>query len=184
MTRCLLLGMASLLAAAAAPATLHLTDTSDRPVTINAASGKVTVVVFISTLCPISNAYHDRYKALVSSYKNKPGIQFVFVNSNDNETMADVRDHVRDAELPFPVYKDWKNVVADQLRASMTPEAFVLDGGGVTRYHGAIDDAKVEARVKVDAVKDAIAALLAGKPVPRSEMKAFGCTIHRYRKSS
>ena len=60
----------------------------------------------------------------------------------------------------------------------------MLDGSGVTRYHGAIDDAKYEARVKVSALKDAIDAVLEGKTVTRAEMKAFGCTIHRYRKIS
>ncbi len=183
MTRRLLLGMASLLASAATTARLRLTNTADQPVEIDITDGKVTVVIFISTLCPISGAYHDRFRALVSAYKNKP-VRFVFVNSNDNETMADVREHVRDAELAFPVYKDWKNVVADQLAAAMTPEAFVLDGHGQTRYHGAIDDAKVEARVKIEGLKDAVDALVAGKAVQRAELKAFGCTIHRYRKIS
>lgn len=183
MTRRLLLGMASMLASAATPARLGLTDTGGKVVEFPVAAGQVTVVVFISTLCPISNAYHDRYRALVSSNKDK-AVRFLFVNSNDNETLAEVREHVREAELPFPVFKDWKNVVADQLGASMTPEAFVLDGHGVTRYHGAIDDAKYEARVKVAGLKDALAAVLAGKAVARSEMKAFGCTIHRYRKIS
>lgn len=183
MTRRALLGMASMLASAASPATLHLTAAGGKPVQIATGDGKVTVVIFISTLCPISAAYHDRYRAIVSACKGKP-VQFVFVNSNDNETLAEVQQHALDSELGFPVYKDWKNVVADQLHASMTPEAFVLDGRGVVRYHGAIDDAKYEVRVKIAALRDALDAVLAGKPVLRAELKAFGCTIHRYRKIS
>ena len=100
MTWPLLLGMAALLACAVVAAPLELTDTAGKPVKISIASGKVTVVVFISTLCPISNAYHDRYRAMVSVYKDQP-VQFVFVNSNDNETLAEMRDHVRDAQLPL-----------------------------------------------------------------------------------
>ena len=171
------------LGAQAATPVLRLHNTANQPVQISTAKVDATVVIFISTVCPVSNAYHDRYELLTSDFKRR-GVQFVFVNSNDNETLAGMSEHLRAARFSFPVYKDWKNVVADQLGASMTPEAFVLDEHGTTRYHGAIDDAKYEARVKVEGLKDALAAIVEGKAVARVEMKAFGCTIHRYRKIS
>ena len=167
---------------AATPA-LRLHDVDNKPVEIATGKNKVTVVIFISTVCPVSNAYHDRYKQMAANYKGRP-VQFVFVNANDNETLDEVRAHVKAAEFSFPVYKDWGNLAADQLHASMTPEAFVLNSKGETIYRGAIDDAKNEARVKVPALREAIDAVLAGKHAPRAELKAFGCTIHRYRKIS
>ncbi len=162
---------------------LRLSNNANQPVEISTSNTVATVVVFISTLCPVSNAYHDRYKQLTTDFKDKP-VQFVFVNANDNETLGQVNDHIRAAELPFPVYKDWKNNVADKLGASMTPEAFVLNAKGEILYHGAVDDSKNEARVKVTALRDAIGSTLEGKTVVRKELKAFGCTIHRYRKIS
>lgn len=167
----------------AATPVLRLHDTADQPVQISTAKADATVVIFISAVCPVSNAYHDRYQLLSSDYIGR-GVQIVFVNSNDNETLAEVKEHVRAAGFSFPVYKDWKNVVADQLHAGMTPEAFLLNRKGEVVYHGAVDDAKNEARVKVTALRDAIDAVLAGRPAPRAELKAFGCTIHRYRKAS
>ena len=167
----------------AATPVLRLHDTDNQPVLILPAKAEATVVIFISTVCPVSNAYNDRYQLLSSGYKGR-GVQFVFVNANDNETTAEMKEHVRVAEFSFPVYKDWKNVVADQLHAGMTPETFVLNRKGEIVYHGAVDDSKNEARVKVTALRDAIDAVLAGKVPPRAELKAFGCTIHRYRKSS
>ena len=162
---------------------LRVSNSANQPVEISTAKTAATVVVFISALCPVSNAYHDRYKQLVTAFKDMP-VQFVFINANDNETLAEVNSYIRAAELPFPVYKDWKNSVADKLGASMTPEAFVLNAKGEVLYHGAIDDSKNEARVKVTALRDAIGSTVAGKPVVQKELKAFGCTIHRYRKIS
>lgn len=171
------------LGAQAATPVLRLHNTANQPVQISTAKVDATVVIFISTVCPVSNAYHDRYELLTSDFKRR-GVQFVFVNSNDNETLAGMSEHLRAARFSFPVYKDWKNVVADQLRAGMTPEAFLLNRKGEVVYRGAVDDAKNEARVKVTALRDAIDAVLAGRPPPRAELKAFGCTIHRYRKAS
>ena len=183
MTRRLVAFAFLLMGVEAATPVLRLRETDNHPVLISTAEAMATVVIFISAVCPVSNAYNDRYQMLSSGYKGR-GVQFVFVNSNDNETLAEVKEHVRAAEFSFPVYKDWKNVVADQLNASMTPETFVLNRKGEIVYHGAVDDSKNEARVKVTALRDAIDAVLAGKPPPRAELKAFGCTIHRYRKSS
>ena len=162
---------------------LRLSNNANQPVELSTAKTAATVVIFISTLCPVSNAYHDRYKQLITDFKDKP-VQFVFINSNDNETLQEVNTHIRAAELPFPVYKDWKNSVADKLGASMTPEAFVLNAKGEVLYHGAIDDSKNEARVKITALRDAISSTVQGNPINRKELKAFGCTIHRYRKVS
>ena len=167
----------------AATPMLRLSNGANQRVEISTTKTVATVVVFISTLCPVSNAYHDRYKQLITDFKGKP-VQFVFINANDNETLAEVNDHIRAAELPFPVYKDWKNSVADKLGATMTPEAFVLNAKSEILYHGAVDDSKNEVRVKVTALRDAISSTLAAKPVARKELKAFGCTIHRYRKVS
>ncbi len=167
----------------AATPILRLSNSANQPVEISTAKTVATVVIFISTLCPVSNAYHDRYKQLTADFRDQPA-QFVFINANDNETLAEVNDHMRAAELPFPVYKDWKNSVADKLGASMTPEAFVLNAKGEVLYHGAVDDSKNEARVKVTALRDAISSTLAGKPVAKKELKAFGCNIHRHRKVS
>ena len=173
---------ALLFTASAATPVLRFQNSNGQPVEIVTTKNAATVVIFVSTVCPVSNAYNDRYQLLTTDYRSKP-VQFVFVNANDNETLAEVNQHVKAAEFSFPVYKDWKNIVADQLHASMTPEAFVLNHKGDIIYHGAVDDSKNEARVKVTALRDAIDAVLAAKPVPRSELKAFGCTIHRYRKS-
>ena len=167
-----------------APVTdFEIADLKGNPVRYSALKGDVTVVMFISAVCPISNAYNERMKAVYKDYSGK-GVHFVFVNTNHNETAAEVEKHARDHGFPFAVYKDPHNVVADRFGAQVTPEAYVMDSGGVVRYRGYIDDARNEARIKDQGLRNALDAVLAGKPVARAETKAFGCTIKRQRKTT
>lgn len=145
--------------------------------------GRVTVVVFVSTTCPISNDYNDRMSSIYRDY-TAMAVQFVFVNANANESRASVREHAQAAGFPFPVYKDGSNVLADHLGATVTPEAFVFDREGVLRYKGQIEDSRNPARTQVRGLRTALDELLSAKPVSRAETKAFGCTIKRVRKIS
>ena len=142
--------------------------------------GKATVVGFVSARCPVSNAYNQRMIALHREFSPQ-GVEFVFVNSNSNESADEMKIHAKQAALEFPVYRDAGNRLADLFGAQTTPEIFVLDGEGFVRYHGAIDDAQNEARVRVRGLRSAIEAVLAGKPVEPARTKAFGCTLHRVR---
>jgi alkyl hydroperoxide reductase subunit AhpC len=143
----------------------------------------ITVVVFTSTVCPVSNSYNLRMKDIYRDYAPR-GVKFEFLNANQNESQEEVEDHARRVGFPFPVVKDANNVMADRLGAEYTPEAFVIDRDGVVRYHGRIDDAQNPARVRQNSLRLAIDAVLAGREVPAPETKAFGCTIKRVRKAS
>jgi peroxiredoxin len=141
----------------------------------------VTVVVFMSTRCPVSNAYNERMNAVYQDYSAK-GVRFLFVNANFNESVEDMAAHVKAHDLKFPVYKDDGNATADRFGASVTPEAFVI-AGDVIRYHGSIDDAQNPARVQKQNLRLALDAVLASQPVTTAETKAFGCTIKRKKAS-
>lgn len=161
---------------------LTVRDLEGRTVQVGTA-GRLTVVFFVSSVCPISNDYNDRMSALYRDYESK-GVQFVFVNSNTNESTREIAQHSKAAEFPFPVYQDPGNRLADKLGATVTPEVFILDRDGMLRYKGQIDDARNPARVQVHGVKAAVEDLISGREVSRKETKAFGCTIKRAKKAS
>ena len=152
-------------------------------VSLAPSSAPATVVLFLSTRCPISNGYIDRLNAIYRDYREKQ-VQFVFVNANNNESAADIEAHARANHLTFKVYKDVSNVLADQLNATVTPEAFVFDKQGTLQYHGYVDDATNAARVRVNGLRNALDAVLAGQPAPVKDTKAFGCTIKKVKKAS
>ncbi len=154
--------------------TLKSVDGND--VRYSSLAGDVTVVTFIATRCPVSNAYNERMKAIYADYHAK-GVKFVFVNSNKQEDAAEVKEHAQKHGFQFAVYKDPGNVVADLFGAQVTPEAYVIKGGKIV-YHGRIDDSQ-KGDVKDPSLRKALDAVLAGRPIEKPETKAFGCTIKR-----
>ena len=179
--------LATLASAAEFPIGSKIQDLSlehqGKAVAVSPATATATVVMFTSTLCPISNAYLERMEALHRDYAGKP-VQFVFVNSNVNESPAAIDSYIQSNKLAFPMYKDPQSALADRFNAQMTPEAFVFDKNGVLVYHGRIDDSQNPARIQQQSLRLALDAMIAGKPVPVSETRAFGCTIKRPRKTS
>jgi len=139
---------------------------------------KLTAVMFIATQCPVSNAYNDRMVKLYEAYAAK-GVAFVGINSNKQEPVAEIAEHAKDHGFKFPVLKDDRNKTADAYNAQVTPEIFVVDQQGKLLYHGRIDDSRNEAKVESRDLAITLDALLAGKEPPRTETKAFGCTIKR-----
>jgi hypothetical protein len=145
--------------------------------------GKVTVVVFLSARCPISNAYGDRLEAVYRDYRGR-GARFLFVNANANESAEEMDENAKAHRFTFPIYQDRESRAAVNFHAMATPETFVLDATGAIQYHGAVDDAQNPARVKHQSLREALDAVLDGQTPPVKETKAFGCTIKRPRKIS
>ena len=160
-----------------------ITNLKGASVNFSALKGDVTVVMFISTKCPVSNGYNERMEALYKDYAPK-GVKFVFINANHNEPPSEVEEHARIHSFSFPVYKDLNNEVSDRFGATATPEAFVIDHTGTVRYHGYIDDSQNVARIHNQALRMALDAVMSGGTVPLTETKAFGCTIKHVRKGS
>ena len=148
------------------------------PAPIQTSASKATVVIFVSTQCPISNSYNDRFTALYNDY-NSQSVQFAFVNANSTESMSDVEAHEKRVGWPFQVVKDDGNTLADKLGAQHTPEAFVFDRTGALVYHGRVDNSMHENEVTKRDLRAALDAVLAGHPVPAAETRAFGCGIKR-----
>lgn len=139
---------------------------------------KATVIMFVSTRCPVSNAYNDRMSDLSTKY-GAQGIQFVGINANQNEPITEVASHARDHKLTFPILKDPNDAVANEYAAQHTPEIFVIDADGNLVYHGRIDNSMDESQVHTHDLADALDDILAGKAVEKPETKAFGCSIKR-----
>ena len=138
-------------------------DPSGAPVQFSALRGPVTVVVFTSTTCPVSNAYNERMNSLYRDYSAK-GCE-VYLRQRQPERVRRGRGlHAKSVGFVFPVYKDPDNALADRFDAQVTPETYVIDSTGTLVYHGQIDDSRNEKRVQQQALRMALDAVLAGKP--------------------
>jgi len=115
---------------------------------------------------------------LAADYKSK-GISVIGVNANSSEDAGAVKAHATEKGLTFTILKDPGNKLADKLGATRTPEAYFLDGNNKLLYHGRIDNSQNPAAIESSDLRTALDAALAGKPIEKTEAKAFGCTIKR-----
>jgi peroxiredoxin len=169
---------AALAIGAAAP-DFTLPDADGRAHSLASLKGKSgTLILFIATECPVSNAYNERMQKLADDYRAR-GVNVVGINSNSTEPAAEVKQHAAANGINFTILKDPGNQVADRYDAQVTPEAYLLDASGKLVYHGRIDNSRSGYLITSTELRDAIEATLAGKPVEKAGAKAFGCSIKR-----
>ncbi len=142
------------------------------------AAHKARVFLFVSSQCPVSNTYSPRFVRLAKDY-GRQGVEVFAVYSDRQESRADITRNAREHGYTFPVVQDGKNVLADRLGATITPQAIVVDRTGSVRYRGRIDDNVLTTRITTHDLTDALDAILSGKPVLHPQTLAFGCAIRR-----
>ena len=149
-------------------------------------TGLANVIFFVQTDCPISNWYAPTIQRVCREYGAR-GVSCTLMYE-DIETAGDplearVRTHLQEYRYEgIPAVADRTRVVASRARASVTPQAVVVDRAGVVRYRGRIDNAYADfgrprQQVTSHELRDALEALLAGRPVAKPETEALGCFI-------
>jgi hypothetical protein len=107
----------------------------------------------------------------------------IAINANQGELQPDtnpphtnLREHVEKAGVNFVVAVDPGNKLTDMFGGTNTPHCFVIDKDGTLRYAGALDDDPrgTKGAQATAYVKDAIDAVLAGKPVATPTTKPYG----------
>ena len=164
-----------------APAFALVNATDGEQVTFKPDDGKLKVVVFTCNQCPYAKAFEPRLVELGGMYAKK-GVAFYAVDSNDDsqydvETLENMRARAVEKHYPYPYLKDGDSRIAGAYGARVTPHVFVVDGKGVVRYRGYVDDsAKPEVRAHAG-LSDALDSLLMNGAPKVVATKAFGCTI-------
>lgn len=146
-----------------------------------AANGKPVVLLFLGTECPISNRYAPEIRRLHAAFAPL-GVTFWLVYPEAEVSADAVHRHLQEHELPASALRDPQHALVRRARARVTPEAAVFSPDGRLAYHGRIDDQFVELGVArtVPAshdLRDAVQAVLDGRPVARAVTRAVGCSI-------
>lgn len=142
---------------------------------------KATVVVFLGTQCPISNGCIPRVVKLAEEYREL-GAEFYGIVSDPSVTRKAAVEHKAKYRLRIPVLFDASGELQRRLHPTHVPHAFVLDKNQEVIYQGAIDDeyaklGRKKLRVGHQYLRDAVSAVMLGKPVAVSETKPIGCLI-------
>jgi peroxiredoxin len=155
------------------------------------ADARVLVVVFSTNHCPTAQAYESRIQALHEDYAPK-GARVVVISPNDplavrldeqgytdlSDSFDEMKVRAKERGFAFPyLYDGETQETSRRYRPAATPHAFVFDQDRVLRFSGRIDNAEDPSKARTRETRDAIEALLAGRPVPVATTKTFGCSI-------
>jgi peroxiredoxin len=161
------------------------------------AGSKWLLIMFTCNHCPTAIAYEERIKKLVDDYKEK-GVTLVAINPNSpaglrldelgytdlGDTLEEMKLRARDRRFNFVYLHDGDTQeVSKKYGPQATPHAFLFDQDRRLRYVGRIDDQEHEAQVKVQDLRNALDALLAGKEPPVAKTKPDGCSTKWAEKS-
>jgi len=157
-----------------------LTDAlSGETYSLSSLAGRIVVLDFWSGECPWSRQY-DAYFIERAPKWAEQGIVLLHIDSNANETPADIDEMAEEIGISVPILHDEGNTVADAYGAVTTPQVFVIGADGRLAYRGAVDDRSFRQReATVNYLDAALAALLAGQMPDPAETQPYGCAITR-----
>lgn len=183
----LLTALAALLLAAA-PTTpprvddFTLLDHEGRSYRLSYYGDRKAVVLFVQgNGCPIARNAIPALAALRAEFAPR-GVVFFGINANPQDDRATVAREVREFGIEFPVLLDETQLVAESLGVTRTAEVFLIatDGWRVV-YRGPVDDRLhygAQRPPRAHHLRDALRALLEGKPIETPVREAQGCLIH------
>ncbi|HEY4739356.1 MAG TPA: redoxin family protein [Candidatus Acidoferrales bacterium] len=147
---------------------------------LKSAAGKVVVLIFVRTDCPISNRYAPTIQRIISAYEGK--VAFWLVYPDRAETTDMIRKH--DAEYGYKIsaLRDTEHALVRKSQAKITPEVAVFDASKRLVYHGRIDNwyvdfGRTRSAATTHELDDAIQAALGGRLPPVRVTDTIGCYI-------
>lgn len=142
-----------------------------------------TVIIFMCNHCPFVRHILDKLVEVAKTYGEK-GISFAGINSNDVRNYPDdspekMRELAIAKGFSFPYLFDETQEIARTYDAACTPDFFVFDGHLNCVYRGRFDAVRPGQETPVTGrdLKDALDALLSGKPVSADQKPSLGCNI-------
>lgn len=150
----------------------------------------VLMVIFTCVHCPTAQLYEGRVQRLYDDYRNR-GVALVAINPNDplaaspsELAYTDVADSLEGMmvrakyrHITYPFLSDAATQsVAEAYGPVATPHVFIFDKDRKLQFEGRVDDNQAESRVKVQDTRNALDAVLAGRPVAVTHTPVFGCT--------
>jgi peroxiredoxin len=154
------------------------------------SKARLLAVVFTCNHCPTAQLYETRIKKLVDDFQARD-VAFVAIEPNDPRAIrlselgyTDVSDSFEEMKVRaayrhfnFPyLYDGETQAVSRAYGPKATPHVFIFDSERRLRYEGRVDDSQRASLVKSNDARNALEALLAGKPVAVPHTPAFGCS--------
>jgi len=142
--------------------------------------GRVVVLLFVRTDCPISNRYAPTIQKVIERFSGKA--KFWLVYPDADESAAQIRAHDEEFHYTIPALRDVHHALVKRAQAEIIPEAAVFDASGKLAYHGRIDNwyedfGRSRATPTTHELDDAVRNALDGKASTPAHVSAVGCYI-------
>jgi len=147
-------------------------------------ASRANAIFFVSADCPISNAYAPEIQRLCGQFASQ-GVGCSLIYEDLPPDVAAARRHLEEYGYRgrgISAAVDGARTIADAARASITPQAVLVDATGAITYRGRIDNryaalGKPRPQATTHELIDAIGATVSGRPVVTPETQSVGCAI-------
>jgi peroxiredoxin len=149
--------------------------------------GRIVVLESYNSDCPFcANQYNTGAMQELEGQMAAKGVVWLIVNSvNPNNPSHRTPDQAKQEWAKEKIaatawLDDSSGTIGHLYGMKTTPDMYVIDKNGVLVYQGAIDnkpDPQHDPRTARNYVREAVDALLAGKPVEVSQTKPYGCGV-------
>ena len=137
---------------------------------------------FVTYDCPVSNYYSHEIRRICDGYAQR-GVGCSLVYTDAAMTDDQAKKHAQDyGHGAYSKFVDRSHELVKATGAAITPTAVVVRPDGSIAYRGRIDNSFAAIGIQRHVVtehdvRDALDAVLAGKPVAKPEEPAVGCYI-------
>ncbi|MFO0821800.1 MAG: redoxin domain-containing protein [Gemmataceae bacterium] len=146
-----------------------------KDVRLSDAKDKIRVVIFYNHTCTFCRHYETRFRQFAADHAEK-GVAVLAIDST-GRTAEPAAAAWKEKKMGFPLLLDDRARTAAALGATTMTTVCIIDARGKLRYVGAFDDSESGKDVRSRFVADAVAELMAGKPIKTEQTDVFACLI-------
>jgi thiol-disulfide isomerase/thioredoxin len=156
-------------------------DLAGNPVDpLKSGGGKIVVLVFVRTDCPVSNRYAPTIQKLSEEHAAKAAFWLIYPSKAESAEV--IQKHEREYGYKIPALRDPQHVLVKASQVEITPEVAVFGTDRRLVYHGRIDNlyediGRRRSVATTHELEDAISAALGGKSLDAGATHGVGCYI-------
>jgi peroxiredoxin/mono/diheme cytochrome c family protein len=140
----------------------------------------ILVLGFLRADCPVARFYATRLQDIAHELGPR-GVTVLGIDPNPSDGRDAIVRIGRELSLDYPLLRDGEQALARRFGVTRTPEVVVLDRQHKVRYQGRIDDQVIPGQRRAAPtrhdLREALADLLAGRPVQVARTPAAGCPL-------
>jgi hypothetical protein len=173
-------GLASFASTSAGPQSTAF-DLAGNPVDpLKSGGGKIVVLVFVRTDCPVANRYAPVIQKLSEEHAAKAAFWLVYPSKSESAEV--IRKHGLQYGYKIPALRDPQHTLVKQSHVEITPEVAVFSTDRRLVYHGRIDNlyedvGRTRSVATTHELENAISAALGGKSPDVDATHGVGCYI-------